>query len=109
MSIGDNSLLGDDRWAGLFGIDAEFVAIDDVKVAKSSSYPFDSLLRQSLIDYYVFKNKMKESIYLHALRLGTLQYIVRGSCLCPHTTSLGQKNYKIPNLTSQNMFFYFVL
>ena len=32
MSIGDNALLGDPRWAGLFGIEAEFIAIDDVKV-----------------------------------------------------------------------------
>ncbi len=32
MSIGDNSILGDDRWGGLFGIRADFIAIDDVKV-----------------------------------------------------------------------------
>jgi hypothetical protein len=32
MSIGDNSLLGDVRWGGLFGIDAEFIAAEDVKV-----------------------------------------------------------------------------
>ena len=32
MSIGDNSILGDTRWGGIFGIDAYFVAIEDVKV-----------------------------------------------------------------------------
>ena len=32
MSIGDNALLGDERWGGLFGIEADFVAVDDVKV-----------------------------------------------------------------------------
>ncbi len=34
VSIGDNSLLGDVRWGGLFGIDAEFIAAEDVKVGK---------------------------------------------------------------------------
>jgi hypothetical protein len=33
MSIGDNSLLGDVRWGGMFGVEAQFVAVDDVKVA----------------------------------------------------------------------------
>jgi hypothetical protein len=32
VSIGDNSILGDHRWGGLFGIEAQFIAIDDVKV-----------------------------------------------------------------------------
>ncbi len=32
VSIGDNSLLGDQRWGGLFGIDARFIAAEDVKV-----------------------------------------------------------------------------
>ncbi len=41
MSIGDNSILGDDRWGGLFGIRAEFIAIDDVKVLKPCcTFPF---------------------------------------------------------------------
>ncbi len=37
MSIGDNSLLGDMRWGGLFGIDAEFIAAEDVKVDNLAS------------------------------------------------------------------------
>jgi hypothetical protein len=32
VSIGDNSILGDPRWGGLFGIEAQFIAVDDVKV-----------------------------------------------------------------------------
>jgi hypothetical protein len=32
VSIGDNSLLGDPRWGGLFGIEARFIAAEDVKV-----------------------------------------------------------------------------
>jgi hypothetical protein len=32
VSIGDNSILGDHRWGGLFGIEAQFIAVDDVKV-----------------------------------------------------------------------------
>ena len=35
VSIGDNSILGDQRWGGLFGIEAEFIALDDVKVTLS--------------------------------------------------------------------------
>jgi hypothetical protein len=37
VSIGDNSLLGDLRWGRLFGIDAEFIAAEDVKV----HFPYD--------------------------------------------------------------------
>jgi len=35
VSIGDNSLLGDLRWGGLFGVDAQFIATEDVKVGVS--------------------------------------------------------------------------
>lgn len=37
MAIGENSLLGDARWGGLFGIDADFIAIEDVKVLPRSN------------------------------------------------------------------------
>ncbi len=40
MSIGDHSLLGDPRWAGMFGVEADFVAIDDVKV----TYKYDIIM-----------------------------------------------------------------
>ncbi len=32
-SIGDNSILGDHRWGGLFGVDADFVANENCKIA----------------------------------------------------------------------------
>lgn len=31
-SIGDNSLLGDPRWAGLYGVEADFVAEEHCKI-----------------------------------------------------------------------------
>ena len=31
-SIGDNSILGDTRWSGLYGIDADFVANENCKI-----------------------------------------------------------------------------
>lgn len=31
-SIGDNSILGDTRWGGLYGVDADFVAAENCKV-----------------------------------------------------------------------------
>jgi hypothetical protein len=38
VSIGDNSLLGDLRWGGLFGVEAEFFALEDVKVENDNFY-----------------------------------------------------------------------
>jgi hypothetical protein len=31
-SIGDNSILGDTRWGGLYGVDADFVAAENCKI-----------------------------------------------------------------------------
>lgn len=31
-SIGDNSILGDARWGGMYGIDADFVADENCKI-----------------------------------------------------------------------------
>ena len=32
MSIGDNSILGDRRWAGMYGVHADFVARENCKI-----------------------------------------------------------------------------
>ena len=37
VSIGDNSILGDTRWGGLFGIEADFIALDDVKAKENNT------------------------------------------------------------------------
>ncbi len=39
-SIGDNSVLGDTRWAGVYGVDAEFVADEDCKVTRTFGQPW---------------------------------------------------------------------
>jgi hypothetical protein len=35
--MGDNAVLGDPRWAGLYGVDADFVADDNCKICSISS------------------------------------------------------------------------
>ena len=40
MSIGDKSILGDRRWAGLYGVDADFVALDNCKIVAIEAADF---------------------------------------------------------------------
>ena len=49
QSFGNNSFLGDERWGGFYGIEAEFVAVDnckiccfEAKIIKVLPTPFDS-------------------------------------------------------------------
>ena len=45
-SIGDNSLLGDGRWAGLYGIDADFVAEENSKAVILLASDFQAIAPQ---------------------------------------------------------------